>query len=460
LTSRWLRIGGSTAQFEAQNAGLLRSALLKRFESSSYAFCGTVEKMIGSHEKFLHALDNGLVLTGDTLRHFVASDSDDLDEFMETIEDEAEVGDAADYNVDELVAAVSADRDLLERFLERVGVVDHNSDPKIAALIGELAKITDEAAAEGIGEEDTRNKRKTLIFTYFADTAAYIKSALDDALVSNPRLACYRDRFEIVFGPNRADRADIIAGFAPMTAGTGVEEDKYDLLVSTDVLAEGVNLQQGRHIINYDLPWNPMRLVQRHGRIDRIGSPHKYVYVRCFFPDQDLDRILGLEARLQRKIKQAAASVGVGEVLPGVDAVERSISETRDMIEAIKREENRIFEEGTNAALSGEEYRRRLLKAFDHEATKSRVLALPWGSGSGFVRDSADPGLVFCARVGDHEKPIYRYLPLTGDLTTRTTQTATGEDVPYVVRETLSCLSHADPGADTTPALLTGSTRW
>jgi len=77
--------------------------------------------MIGSHEKFLHALDNGLVLTGDTLRHFVASDSDDLDEFMETIEDEAEVGDAADYNVDELVAAVSADRDLLERFLERVG---------------------------------------------------------------------------------------------------------------------------------------------------------------------------------------------------------------------------------------------------------------------------------------------------------------------------------------------------
>lgn len=67
---------------------------------------------------------------------------------------------------------------------------------------------------------------------------------------------------------------------------------------------------------------------------------------------------------------------------------------------------------------------------------------------------------MFCARVGDHEKPIYRYLPLTGDLTTRTTQTATGEDVPYVVRETLSCLSHADPGADTTPALLTGSTRW
>lgn len=451
------KIGGSTAQYEAQNAGLLRSALLKRFESSSYAFCRTVEKMIDSHEKFLHALDNGLVLTGDTLRQFVASDSDDLDEFMNTIEDEAEVGDVADYKVDELVAAVTADRNLLEKFLEQVGVVDRSNDPKINALIRELGEISEAATAEGIGEEDTRNKRKTLIFTYFADTADYIKNALNEALLVNPKLVCYRDRFEIVSGPNKTDRAEIITGFAPMTAGTGIEEDKYDLLVTTDVLAEGVNLQQARHIINYDLPWNPMRLVQRHGRIDRIGSPHKYVYMRCFFPDQDLDRILGLEARLQRKIKQAAASVGVGEVLPGVDAVDRSISETRDMIEAIKREENRIFEEGTNAALSGEEYRRRLVKAFDHENTKTRVLGLPWGSGSGFVIEHADPAFVFCARVGDHDKPLYRYLPLTADLATQTTHTQTGEEVPYVIRETLSCLAHADPGADTTPAHLTES---
>ena len=114
----------------------------------------------------------------------------------------------------------------------------------------------------------------------------------------------------------------------------------YDLLVTTDVLAEGVNLQQARHIINYDLPWNPKRLVQRPGRIDRIGSPHDEVFMRCFFPDEDLDRILGLEERLQRKIKQAAAAVGVGRILPGIDPVERSITETRDLIDQIRREEN------------------------------------------------------------------------------------------------------------------------
>ena len=76
--------------------------------------------------------------------------------------------------------------------------------------------------------------------------------------------------------------------------------------MTTDVLSEGVNLQQARHIINYDLPWNPMRLVQRHGRIDRIGSKHGEVFLRCFFPDSRLDELLGLEERLHRKITQAA----------------------------------------------------------------------------------------------------------------------------------------------------------
>ena len=75
--------------------------------------------------------------------------------------------------------------------------------------------------------------------------------------------------------------------------------------------AEGMNLQQCRNVINYDLPWNPMRLIQRHGRVDRIGSPHREVFLRTFFPDQQLDAMLNLEERVRRKLAQAAASVGV-----------------------------------------------------------------------------------------------------------------------------------------------------
>ena len=83
-----------------------------------------------------------------------------------------------------------------------------------------------------------------------------------------------------------SDRAAWV--FAPRAAApdTYAGQELYDVLIATDVLATGVNLQLCRNIINYDLPWNPMRLVQRHGRIDRLLSSHKRVYLRIFFPDE------------------------------------------------------------------------------------------------------------------------------------------------------------------------------
>ncbi|MEU9742530.1 helicase-related protein [Micromonospora chersina] len=449
------RIGGETEQYEAQNAGLLRSNLLKRFESSSYAFERTVAKMITSHDRFLSALDNGLVLTGDALREWAATDSDDIDEFIDSLDDTDGVADAADYDVSRLREAVEADRDLLTRFHERVRDVRWDRDPKVDALVNELAAISRDAEQEGVGGQDIRNKRKVLVFTYFADTADYLHRALHNLVTTDPRLSAYRSRLAMVAGSDKANRADVIIGFAPMTAGTGIEDDKYDLIVTTDVLAEGVNLQQARHIINYDLPWNPMRLVQRHGRIDRIGSPHREVFMRCFFPDEDLDRLLGLEERLQRKLKQAAAAVGIGHVLPGVDPVERVIAETRERIEQIRREEAALFDDNGNAALSGEEYRRKLANAFQQRSTRERVLALPWGSGTGMIRDGAEPGFVFCARIGDHPKPWYRYVPLNPDLTVQHVPAGDGTQIPYVVDDTLACLAHADPRSPETPACLT-----
>ena len=443
------RLEGDTESYEAQNAGLLRSGLLKRFESSSYAFSQTLGKMIVSHERFLSALDAGLVLTGDALREWATSSMDDIGDVLDSMDDTDGVADAADYDIDLLREYVTADRDLLEAFRARVADLHQIRDPKVDALVEELALITAEAKAEGIGEQDTRNKRKVLIFSYFGDTVDYVMGALHNAILSDDRLAAYRGRTESVWGANKSSRADIIIGFAPQTAGTGVEEDRYDLLVATDVLAEGVNLQQARHIINYDLPWNPMRLVQRHGRIDRIGSPHREVFMRCFFPDEDLDRILLLEERLQRKIKQAAMSIGVGAVLPGQDPVERVLTETRDQIEQIRREEAALFNQDGVSSLSGEEYRRRLANAFKSDQTRARVLGLPWGSGTGFVREHADPGVVFCARIGDHPKPWFRYVPLNLDLSVRTWLNEQGDTITEVVDDTLACLSQADPLVDT-----------
>ncbi len=460
------RAGARTEQYQTQNAGLLRSALLKRFESSAPAFASTVAVMIASHDQFLEALDGGWVLTGDALRAWAASDTDDVGAIVTAgLDDEAFGADnaarASEHDVHALRQAVSADRALLEELHQEVTGVHWRDDPKVAALVEELATVAADAAFAGIGAQDTRNRRKVLLFTYFADTARYLTSALAEACLSDPRLATYAGRTVLVTGGQgggRADRQSAILGFAPLTAGGTPDadpaSDRYDLAISTDVLSEGVNLQQARNIVNYDLPWNPMRLVQRHGRVDRIGSPHQEIELRCFFPDAELEVLLGLEERLQHKLQQAAAAFGTGQVLPGIEGVEGVMTETRELIDRLRREDASLFEEGGSAAASGEEFRRRLADAFASTETRQRVLALPWESGTGLVRDGAEHGVVFCARVGDHPAPEFRYVPLTADLTP---QMVAGR--PVVVRDVLACLDHADPVADTARASLSDALR-
>ncbi|WP_201294721.1 helicase-related protein [Nocardiopsis sp. FR4] len=442
---------GAAEQYEAQNAGLLRSNLLKRFESSAQAFEKTVGKMVESHALFLEALESGMVLTGKALGDWGDFAGEDIEEFLDSVDSQENVSSADGYDVERLREAVEADLALLQQFRTKVQAVDFHNDPKVAKLIEQLATIAREAEEEGIGEDDVRNKRKVLIFTYFSDTADYLDRALKHAITVNERLAAYRDRLVLVKGSDKANRSEAITGFAPMTAGTGTEEDRYDVIVATDTLAEGVNLQQARHIINYDLPWNPMRLVQRHGRIDRIGSPHTEVFMRCFFPDEGLDAVLRLEERLQRKLKQAAASIGQDTVLPNVAAVERVITDTRDQIERLRREESLLFADAGNSSLSGEEYRRQLANEFQNPHVKDTVLGLPWGSGSGFHRPGADPGFVFCARIGDHSKPWLRYVPMNRDLTV---QVNPGEETAVVIDDVLSCLAQATPPSATAEPVL------
>ena len=213
-------------------------------------------------------------------------------------------------------------------------------------------------------------------------------------------LAAYKGRIAPpVFGARKGtsqdDRAATLAGFAPMTAGevdeNGVAKSKniYDILITTDVLAEGVNLQQACRMVNFDLPWNPMRLVQRHGRIDRIGSPHKKVVIGCFFPAANLDKLLKLEVTLQRKIAYANAAIGAGTVIPGQksnpDVQVLFHDQVGDIQDLFDENPILLIEGGGNGALSGEEYRRRLSKAMGDTYVRKEVVELPYGSGSGFV---------------------------------------------------------------------------
>jgi len=434
--SRYL-LRGEAEAYEVQLAGLLRSGLLKRFESSAYAFARTCRTMANSHDAFLALLDHGKLATGAALADWVATDSDDLDEvdrFLDAAQDRLEG--AADYDVEALTADVRADRDLLLGFAAQAESVTPDRDPKLAAVTDEIAAIAAQAQAEALTEEDARTKRKLLIFTYYADTVEWITDYLLGAIETDGRLACYRGRLTSITGTG-GDKQTVLWGFAPLTTDppAGRKTDLYDIVVTTDVLAEGVNLQQCRHIINYDLPWNPMRLVQRHGRVDRIASPHREVFLRCVFPDAQLDLLLGLEERLNRKINQAAAAIGISEVLPGGMTSEITYTESREEIERLRAGDATIFEQGGigRGALSGEEYRQELRRALENVELAGLLSALPWGSGSGMTVAGRSRGYVFCARVGDHPRRQFRYVSLADP------------ETPVVVADTLACLDHAGP---------------
>ena len=440
------RLDHAEEAYEKQLAGLLRSGLLKRFESSPYAFAETCERMANSHDAFLSLLDNGRVVTGEALADWIATDSDEADdEQIDTFLDGI-VGlsdDAAQYDVERLREYVDRDRGLLRSFASEARTVTRQDDPNLDALVEELADIAAEAAAQGIGEDDVRNRRKVLVFSYYADTVDWVFEHLVEKAETDERLAPYRGRIASLAGTTGSDSKErVLWGFAPLTtdAPSDADDDRYDIVVTTDVLAEGVNLQQARHIINYDLPWNPMRLVQRHGRIDRIGSHHTEVFLHCVFPDDRLDDLLGLEERLHRKIAQAAAAIGVGDVLPDqVAKIDINFAETREEIERLRSENPELFERGGTArgALSGEEFRQELRQALEDADLEKQIKSLPWGSGSGMAVSAPDsrPGYVFCARVGDHHRPVFRFVE-------------TGADSESgVIDETLACLDKARPPA-------------
>jgi superfamily II DNA or RNA helicase len=452
-------------RLQITNVGLLRSGLLKRLESSTAALIATIERLITSHEAFLEGIAAGYVITGDSLSGYVNSDSDDLQEFLTDLDevDPDEIRDIEEFEGAALKRDVELDvallRDLLKLARKRQ---QQGPDAKVTELLAHLSKLAEQAERPDKNRLSAEDRRKVIIFSTYADTVEDLHKRITDAIDKAPKnssLASFKKRIApAVFGAQgssaQTERADILAGFAPMTAGEVSEDGEpksknlYDILVATDVLAEGVNLQQAGQMVSFDLPWNPMRLVQRHGRIDRIGSPHKHVLIGCFFPAENLDELLQLESTLQRKIAYANAAIGTGTVIPGQISDPNREVLFKDNVQDIKKihaeDASLLLEAGGSGALSGEEYRRRLGRAMQGTYPKEDVLNLPYGSGSGFVSTKVrQSGYVFCVKVGTHKTPWFRFVA-AHDSTWRPLDKADG--VPWIDDDTLTCLIAADPG--------------
>ena len=383
--------------------GLLRSGLLKRFESSSTAFGITLKRIREQYQTCLNMLEQGYVVTSKFHAEFSADDEAGLEEILEEGENALPT---KMFDTDRFKTDLLNDVDILNGLIKKTDRVTHADDAKLIALRFELEKIVEEAEAEASDRIDETDKRKLLIFSFFADTVNWVYSWLQGEVAVNPKLASLKGRIGKVAGDKAqaadedARRDEVVLGFAPVSMGRPDHENRYDVLVTTDVLAEGVNLQQCRHIVNYDLPWNPMRLVQRHGRIDRIGSKHKRVFLRSIFPDEQLDDLLHLEQRILDKIALAAAAVGVQGPVEGSEGGSQVFTETREELEKIVAEDASFYERGgtVSAAQSGEEYRQTLRKAL--ETQEKEIKHLPWRVGSGMMKGK-ERGIFFSAYIDD-----------------------------------------------------------
>ena len=272
--------------------GLMRILLFKRFESSVFAFQESVRKMLQVHKRFMAALDEGVVPAGDEARTILYEpNQEEEQDIVDALRKASGKYPASDFDLERLREHVRHDIDLYKRILELVEPITPDQDDKLQTLIKRLAA------------KPLKNGKR-LIFTQYADTAQYLFDNL------NPDGA--RDDIEVIYSGDKS-KARVVGRFAPKAnpeykAPAG--ESEIATLVSTDVLAEGLNLQDCDNIINYDLHWNPVRLIQRFGRIDRIGSDHDVIYAFNFLPEIGIDKHLGLRRKLHNRIQEIHDTIG------------------------------------------------------------------------------------------------------------------------------------------------------
>ena len=235
--------------------------------------------------------------------------------------------------------------------------------------------------------------KKVLIFSYYRDTARYVYRHLGHP--DNPAAVAFCQGIGDVnvrrmdSGAEPKERTRIIQGFAPKANGQldwiGTDRE-IDLLISTDVLSEGQNLQDCGHLVNYDLHWNPTRMVQRAGRIDRIGTDFDTLWIYNMFPDQGLERLLGLVESLSRKIADTDQAGFLDASVLGETVHPRDFNTLR----RIRDEDGSVIEEEEQfTELASNEFLVQQLRALLDAGGREMLESLPDGIHSGLAKARA-----------------------------------------------------------------------
>ncbi|MDM8515591.1 helicase-related protein [Desulfobacterales bacterium HSG16] len=298
-----------------QLKGFARTNLFKRLESSGYAFMLSVSRQILRNCLFLHAIEHNNPLPVGQQETAIIDDylfydsTDKLKIGVMNTEEKYQKNAAEFYQ--NLIQKHKKQYDWIRSvFFTKFLKDDLSNDNKLLLEIVNLNKKWEAEKDRKLSSLEklcnvTHPHEKILIFTQYSDTADYLHENLKDKINSfahvtgasdNPTLLAHR------FSPKSNDKTDKIS-----------KKDEVRVLVSTDVLSEGQNLQDAHIVVNYDLPWAIIRLIQRAGRVDRIGQKSDKIFCYSFLPEDGIETIINLRNRLQRRIKENAETLGADE---------------------------------------------------------------------------------------------------------------------------------------------------
>jgi len=402
-------------------AGIFKSRYLKRFESSIEAFRISVRRALEFTKTFESYLLGGKLLDSTSfqkaMRYLVREDEEDdstpasqadaLDatEEAKQVLEGLPILDTAQYDLRRLHDSLQHDAEALTGIWHQIQDIKPDQDAKLQTLKNLLAT-------------DLKGQ-KVIVFTYYRDTARYLYRELTgDHGAESLRKAGDPVIRRMDGGASPAERVGLIEAFAPRSnnrpqlAGTDKE---VDILISTDVLSEGQNLQDCGLLVNYDLHWNPTRMVQRAGRIDRIGSEFPVLWVHNMFPDAGLERLLGLVERLSRKISDIDRTGFLDASVLGEVVHPQSFNTLRRILD----EDGRVIEEQEQfAELASNEFLLQQLRTLLETGAQKMLEGLPDGIHSGLVREG-ERGVFFYFTApgtrGDGKRHFWRYYDLKRD---------------------------------------------
>ena len=285
---------------------LMSINLLKRLESSVYSFKLTLTRILNLIQSTILAIDDFEKYGASNLDVYEASDRDfDMDDSNTdyfTVGKKVKI-DLADMDYKTWRAELRQDADVLELLTLMITDITPEYDLKLQTLLN----LLDEKMRHPINE----GNRKVMIFSAFSDTAEYLyeqvskymksKYSLDSAVITGTI-----DGRTTVKGL-KASLNNVLTCFSPISKSRDIlmpgRKTEIDILIATDCISEGQNLQDCDYLVNYDIHWNPVRIIQRFGRIDRIGSRNQFIQLVNFWPDMTLDDYINLKSRVETRMK-------------------------------------------------------------------------------------------------------------------------------------------------------------